>query len=86
MLTTLNTLATEHHKLIALSETGLEGLPDPVWWTEGLYPAIQDFPVSYVLTWRNAHDKPGHFYAPWKGFESAGDFKEFSEKEDIVLL
>ena len=25
-------------------------------------------------------------YAPWKGFENAGDFKQFSEKEDIVLL
>jgi len=86
MLTTLNSLATEHHKLMCLSETGLEGLPDPLWWTEGLYPAIRDFPVSYVLTWRNAHDKPGHFYAPWKGFEGAADFKEFSEKEEIVLL
>ena len=86
MLTTLNALATEHHKLMALSETGLESLPDPVWWTEGLYPAIQDFPVTYVLTWRNAWDKPGHFYAPWKGFEGASDFKTFCEKEDIVLL
>ena len=86
MLTTLNSLATEHHKLMCLSETGLEGLPDPLWWTEGLYPAIRDFPVSYVLTWRNAHEKPGHFYAPWRGFEGAADFKEFSDKEDIVLL
>ena len=85
-LTTLNILSTDHHKLMCLSETGLEGLPDLVWWTEGLYPAIADFPLSYVLTWRNAHDKPGHFYAPWEGFGGAADFKAFCEKEDIVLL
>lgn len=86
MLTALNVLATDHHKLMCLSETGLEGLPDMRWWTGVLYPAIREFPISYVLTWRNAHDKPGHFYAPWEGFEGAADFREFSEKEDIVLL
>ena len=30
--------------------------------------------------------KPEHFYAPWKGFPHEEDFKEFSEKKDIVLL
>ena len=86
MLATLKTLAAEHGKLTCLSETGLEGLPDPHWWTEVLYPAIQGSGISYVLTWRNAHDKPGHFYAPWRGFENEEDFRQFAEKEDIVLL
>jgi mannan endo-1,4-beta-mannosidase len=85
-LTWLNTLATDHHKLMGLSETGLEGLADPHWWTETLYPAICDYPICYVLTWRNAHDKPGHFYGPWKGFDYADDFAAFAAKEDIVLL
>lgn len=82
----LNVVATEHHKLMCLAETGLEGLQDPVWWTQTLYPAIRDYPITYVLTWRNAHDKPTHFYGPWKGFEHAGDFVSFAEKEDILLL
>ena len=86
MLATLQSLAAEHGKLMYLSETGFEGLPDPQWWTGVLYPAIQGSGICYVLTWRNAHDKPGHFYAPWKGFEYANDFKQFSEKEDIILL
>ena len=60
-LTYLTALSAEHHKLMCLSETGLEGLPDPTWWTATLEPAIRDFSISYVLTWRNAHDKPGHF-------------------------
>ena len=75
-----------HDKLMCLSETGLEGIPDPKWWTEVLYPAIKEFPIAYVLTWRNACDKPGHFYAAWEGFGNAPDFKAFSESEKIVFL
>ena len=82
----LTVLGSEHRKPICLSETGLEGLTDPAWWTGSLYPAIKDYPISYVLTWRNAHDKPGHFYAPWSGFEGAADFKAFTELEQIVVL
>ena len=86
MLATLKTIGEEHGKLYCLSETGLEGLKDPHWWTEQLYPAIEGSGILYVLTWRNAHDKPGHFYAPWKGFENAEDFVQFADKEDIILL
>ena len=85
-LTFLNVLATDHHKLMCLSETGLEGIPDPAWWTGVLYPAIKDFPIAYALTWRNACDKPGHFYAAWDGFANAPDFKAFSELDDMVFL
>lgn len=85
-LTFVTTIASDHKKIVCLSETGLEGLVDPTWWTETLYPVISDFAISYVLTWRNAYDKPTHFYAPWKGFEWADDFKQFTEKENIVLL
>ena len=85
-LSWLTLLGAEHRKPVCLSETGMEGLTDPVWWTETLYPAIKDYPISYVLTWRNAHDKPGHFYAPWDGFENAADFKAFTELEQMVVL
>ena len=85
-LTFMNVLSTDHGKLICLSETGLESLSDPKWWTEVLYPAIKDYPICYVLTWRNACDKPTHFYAPWKGFENEGDFVAFSQLESITLL
>ena len=85
-LTYLQNLAKEHGKLMCFSETGLEGLADGSWWMNVLNPSIQDFPIAYVLTWRNANDKPGHFYAPWKGFEHADDFKAFCEQENIELL
>ena len=82
----MHALSIGHNKLMCLSETGLEGIPDPEWWTGVLYPAIKDFPIAYVLTWRNAWDKPGHFYAGWDGFENAPDFEAFSELDSIALL
>ena len=86
MLTKMTVLGQEHHKLIALSETGLEGIPDANWWMQVLYPAIKDYSVSYVLTWRNAHDRAGHFYGPWEGYPGEADFKAFAQLEQIVLL
>ena len=86
MMNSLAALSLEHQKLLCFSETGLEGLGDPAWWTGTLLPAIEKYPVSYVLTWRNAWDKPGHFYSAWDGFEYAEDMKAFSEKDNIVFL
>ena len=85
-LSILQALGIGHNKLICLSETGLESIPDLEWWTKVLYPAIADYPIAYALTWRNAHDQAKHFYAPWEGFEGAADFKAFSELEDIKFL
>ena len=86
MLGVLETISAEHRKLMCLSETGLEGIPDPGWWCGRLHRAVEGFPLCYMLTWRNAHDKPGHFYAPWKGSGNEEDFIQFTEKKDIVLL
>ena len=85
-LTYLTALSTGHEKLMCFAETGQEGLQDPQWWTRSLVPAIKDFSISYVLTWRNAHDIPTHFYAAWEGFEHAADMKAFSELDNIVFL
>jgi len=70
-------VAAEHQKLAALTEAGYESLPDSTWWTGTLWPAIKDYKISYVLVWRNAHNRPGHFYAPYPGQASADDFVEF---------
>ena len=85
-LSFMTALGQEHGKLIALTETGLEGLPYPQWWTEVLYPSIKDFPVAYVLVWRNACDLPGHFYSPWPGQTSVADFRAFADMDGVVLL
>jgi len=82
MLVRLRLIVTEARsrgKIAALSETGLEKIITPDWFTRVILNPIKNDPIarniSYVLVWRNAH--PGHFFAPYPGHASAEDFKEF---------
>ncbi len=82
-------LAAEKNKLAAFAETGFENLPDSNWFTKTLWPAIKDYPLSYVLLWRNAGYMPSskkmHYYAPYKGQASANDFKKFYQNKQILF-
>lgn len=78
--------ASEHGLLLAVTETGQEGISCPNWWTGSLLPAVEGLPVSYVLTWRNAHDRPTHFFGPWKGAACEEDFVEFCNSEKTLFL
>jgi mannan endo-1,4-beta-mannosidase len=85
-LTSLQRFCERHGKILAVTETGLEGISDAQWWTGALSPALHGFPVSYVLTWRNASDKPTHFYAPYAGQDSAEDFAAWIRQDKITVL
>lgn len=80
-------LARERGKLAALTETGVEGIPDPRWWTDTLLPLLKDptLALSYVMVWRNAYDNPGHYYAPFPGEASSENFVDF-RKDGFVLF
>src|SRR5690606_961618 len=84
-------MAEARGKLAALTETGLETVPDDDFWTNRLLRAITADPaarrIAYVLVWRNANaatDRPDHYYAPYAGHPSAPDFLRF--KEDPFVL
>ncbi|MCR5351661.1 MAG: glycoside hydrolase family 26 protein [Bacteroidales bacterium] len=85
-LASLQQMCEKHGKILAVTETGLEGIPDPTWWTGALAPAVEGFPVSYILTWRNASDRPGHYYAPFPGESSAEDFRSWVKSYSISML
>lgn len=74
------------NKPIALTETGLEAIPIANWWTGVLLPAIENYPISYVLTWRNAYERPNHYYAPYPGQKSADDFVKFYNNPKTLFL
>ncbi len=76
-LAIVDSIGKAHDKVIAVTETGYEGIPDSKWWTGTLLPALEKYPVAYVLVWRNAREKVTHFYAPYPGQTSAEDFVEF---------
>ncbi len=66
-------------KLAAFTETGLESIPNPGWWTETLLKTMlmHKMQLCYVLVWRNDASSPTHFYAPFPGQVSVPDFMKF---------
>ena len=84
-LPVLTEIGKAHNKVIAITETGYEGIPDAAWWTGTLAPAIQDFPIAYVLVWRNARERVTHHYAPYPGHPSADDFVKFYNQEKTLF-
>lgn len=80
-------LAEEKDKIAALTETGLEAIPEHNWWTDRLLHYITADPVAsriaWVLVWRNA--RPSHHYAPYPGHPSAPNFVEFCQDPIIMM-
>ncbi len=71
--------ALKKGKLAAFTETGLESIPNPEWWTGTLLKALktEGLRLCYVLVWRNDVRSPIHYYAPYPGQASADDFIRF---------
>lgn len=68
-------------KLAAFTETGLESIPNPSWWTNTLLKVMKGhgLELAYVLVWRNDIRSPTHYYAPFPGQVSVPDFIKFYE-------
>ncbi len=80
--------ANKRNKIAALSETGVENIPNPNWWTEQVIPTFTSNPaakgVAYILTWRNANrekENRDHFFASHPNHASALDMKKFRDHE-----
>ncbi|MEW7290694.1 glycoside hydrolase family 26 protein [Aquimarina sp. 2304DJ70-9] len=76
-------IAINKNMLFALTETGLQNVTQNDWWTENLYKAIRASSITYAMIWRN--DTPSFFHAPFLGHPSVENFRDFLNK-DIVLL
>jgi mannan endo-1,4-beta-mannosidase len=79
-------IAEERGKLYCVAETGLEGLPDPQWWTGTLLKALEGYNPCYVLVWRNAWERPEHYYAPFKDSHDSEDFRSFIASGRVQML
>jgi len=73
----LTKVAKELDKVPAITETGYEQIPNPNWFTQVLYPTIKDYPIAWVLLWRNAINRPNHYYVPYPSHPAAADFRKF---------
>ncbi|MDR2474871.1 MAG: glycoside hydrolase family 26 protein [Bacteroidales bacterium] len=84
-LTVLTNYAARTGQIPVLAETGLEGITDSTFFSETLLPLIKPFKIGYVLCWRNAFNRPEHFYVPYKGHPAEQDFLKFVNSEQILM-
>jgi mannan endo-1,4-beta-mannosidase len=78
VLEIISNLAAKKNKIVALTETGQEGVINPTWYSDVLLNGIRSkstIHISYALVWRNFSKK--HHYAPYNGHSAAADFKKF---------
>lgn len=85
-LRTVTDLARKHGKVPAFTETGLESITIPDWYTSTLMPLLKEYPVAYVTVWRNAHDNPKHYYTPYKGHPAVSDFRKFHDDPMTIFV
>lgn len=85
-LTELTRIGKEHDKLIALTETGAQRIPDPNWFTQVFWEAVKDFPISYTLWWRNAWDTPKEIYMSAPGHPTEPDFRKFAKQKKTLFV
>lgn len=88
MLEILDSLSAARGKLVAISETGVETIPDEGWFTGVVLPTLRTNAstrkTAWILFWRNG--RPDHFYAPYPGHPSAPDFIEFLNDSLMLSL
>ena len=88
MLEMVDSISAAHGKLMAITETGYETIPDPEWFTGVVLPVLKKNNATrrtaWILFWRNG--RPDHFYAPYPGHPSAADFTEFMRDPLMVSL
>jgi len=83
----ISDMAQEKGKLAAMTETGLESIPDSTWFTGKLLPVLRsrNAKLAYVMLWRNDNRMKDHYYAPFPGQASAADFLKFYNEESTLF-
>jgi len=86
ILEMLDSLSMRHQKMMAISETGLETIPNEKWFTDVVLHTLNanesTRKATWILFWRNG--RPDHYYAPFPGHPSVPDFIEF-KNHDLML-
>jgi mannan endo-1,4-beta-mannosidase len=77
-LSEITKFAAEKKKVAAMTETGLESITDPAWYTKTILEPIKadkSIQIAYLMVWRNA--RTNHHYAPYPGHPAVADFITF---------
>lgn len=82
----LTSIASEKRKVAAVTETGLEAVTNPQWFTTVVLEPIRSDPaiqIAYLMVWRN--DREDHHYAPYKGHPAEKDFIIFFDDKSTLF-
>lgn len=87
-LSMMISVAKDKNMPCALTETGIENMPDTTWFTQTLWPSLAPDSIlnelTYLLLWRNAAVK--HQFFPYKGHPAEQDILKFLDHREIWLL
>ena len=78
-------LAAEKNKPCGVTETGMEGVGYPDYFTEEILPALEVNNLSMIIFWRNEDGSQRHHFLPFRGHDAEADFVKFSESPTIML-
>jgi mannan endo-1,4-beta-mannosidase len=81
----VNDLAKRHGKIPAITETGMERIGYPQFFTDLLSPIVHRYRPAYILFWRNAHNMENHYYIPLVGTAAANDFRTFVKDPETLM-
>lgn len=82
----ISELSQEKKKPCAVTETGIEGVKYPTYFTEEVLPALKGNQLSFVMFWRNDDEMKDHHFLPFKGDVSEKDFVKFCKDSKVLLL
>jgi beta-glucosidase len=86
MLGIITKIGKDHDKVVALTETGYRNTPQADWWTKNLQSVIEQYPISYVLVWRNAWDNAEENFGPAPEKSCAKDFRQFYKSPKTLFV
>ena len=78
-------LSVQKQKPCGITETGIEGVNYPTYFTEEVRPALENNPVSLIVFWRNDSRSKPHHFLPYKGHPAEADFVRFTQWPVILL-
>jgi len=81
----LTEFAAEKNKPCGVTETGIEGVNYPRYFTEEVLPVLEENKISMIVFWRNDDRSKNHHFISYKGHSSEADFTKFCESPVILL-
>lgn len=83
-LALITDISDKRGKIAALTDTGMEGIKIPNYFSGLIYPVISQYPISYVLFGKNAWNVEKHYHIPIPGHPASEDFLRFAKTPRIL--